>query len=77
MREMCAAGVKDYKVTSSNLGGTYKKGAAPGCQTAACGLYANEVLPLSSDYETWLWRITLVTTFTTYLHVCLPHALCK
>lgn len=51
MRHMCAAGVKDYKVTASNLGGTYKKGAAPGCQTASCGLYTNEVQLSSSDMK--------------------------
>ncbi len=39
-------GVTDFKVTSSgDLAGTYKKGAAPGCQTAACGRYANQVHP--------------------------------
>ena len=37
------AGVTNYKVSGSDLAGTYKKGAAAGCQTASCGLYANEV----------------------------------
>lgn len=35
-------GVTNYKVAQSDLSSTYKKGAAPGCQTASCGLYANE-----------------------------------
>ena len=39
------AGVTNYKVSQSDLAGTFKKGAAPGCQTATCGLYANEVRP--------------------------------
>ena len=42
-----STGVTNYKVTNSDLSGTYKKGAVPGCQTASCGLYANEVRPLS------------------------------
>ena len=37
-------GVTDFKVSGSDLASTYKKGAAPGCQTAACGRYANQVL---------------------------------
>ncbi len=46
---MCT-GVTDFKVTSSgDLAGTYKKGAAPGCQTAACGRYANQVHPAFQD----------------------------
>jgi hypothetical protein len=35
-------GVTDYKVTTTDLSSTYKKGATPGCETAACGFYANE-----------------------------------
>ena len=64
-------------MTSSNLGGTYKKGAAPGCQTASCGLYANEVQLSSSDMKHGYCLTNHSGHYYHHLHMFLQHVLCS